>query len=171
MDTPRRVLITTSATISFTISGTDWAGSSISETVTNSGSSVASVLSYATVTSITNSATASGNSIIVGTNGLADSPWVRADEWALGPTSVQCTVSGTVNYTVYFSNDDPNSPTNPVNPNAMTWVAASSPLATATATQQGTLTAPYLWTKTTLNSQTNPGYVTTTFVQVGVAPY
>ena len=161
MDTPRRVLITTAAAISFTITGTDWANSPIAEIVTNSGSSVASVLSYATVRSITNSA--AGTSITVGTNGVADSPWIRFDEYDFGPTSIQTTVSGTVNYTVFLTNDDPNSPTNPVNPNAMAWSSALSPMVGLSATAQAVLEAPFLWAKVTLNSGT--GSIASTFVQ------
>jgi hypothetical protein len=168
MDTPRRVLITTAAAISFTITGTDWAGSPISETVTNSGASVASVLSYLTVTNITNSATAGGNAITVGTNGVADSPWVRFDNYSFGAASIQANVSGTANYTLYFSNDDPNSATNPVNPNAMTWSTGLSPMVASAATAQGVMSTPFLWAKVTLNSGT--GSVATTFVQFSNAP-
>jgi hypothetical protein len=161
LDKPRQVLITTATAISFIITGTDWAGSPISETVTNSGSSVASVLSYATVRSITNSA--AGTSITVGTNGVADSPWIRFDEYDFGPTSIQTTVSGTVNYTVFLTNDDPNSPTNPVNPNAMAWSSALSPMVGLSATAQAVLEATFLWAKVTLNSGT--GSIASTFVQ------
>lgn len=170
LDKPRQVLITTGSAISFTITGTNWAGDPISETVTNSGASVASVLSYATVISIANSA--AGTSITVGTNGVADSPWVRLDEWALGPTSIQANVTGTVNYTVFMTNDDPNSPTIPPLPSAMVWQSGSSPFVGATASGQGTLSAPFLWAKVTLNSETAAtSSVTATFAQMGSVTY
>ena len=171
MDTPRQVLITTASAISFTIYGTDWAGSPISETVTNSGASVASVLSYATVTAVSNSA--SGTSITVGTNGVADSPWVQFDVWALGETSVQANVFGTVNYTLFLSNDDPNSSTNSVLPSAMTWSSVGSPFVGASATAQATLAAPFKWAKVTLNSETAGAgnYVSTNFIQYGQSTY
>ena len=169
LDTPRQVLITTATAISFTITGTDWAGSPISETVTNASSSVASVLSYATVAKITNSA--AGTAITVGTNGVADSPWVFFDAYGLGPTTVQANVTGTANYTLWTSNDDPNSPTNPVNPNAMNWSTALSPMVATAASAQGFIEAPFLWAKVTLNSATAAtSYVTTTFVQFANAP-
>jgi hypothetical protein len=167
MDTPRRVLITTAAAISFTITGTDWANSPISEIVTNSGSSVASVLSYKTVVAIANSATAGGNAIIVGTNGVADSPWIRFDDYAFGATSIESVVSGTANYTLWMTNDDPNSATNPVNPNAMAWSTALSPMVATAATAQAVIAAPFAWAKVTLNSGT--GSVTSTFIQFGNA--
>ena len=166
LDTPRRILITTASTISFTITGTDWSGSPISETVTNAGASVASVLSYATVTKITNAA--AGTAITVGTNTVADSPWVFFDAYAFGPAAIQCTVSGTANYTLWMTGDDPNSPTNPVNPNAMAWSTALSPMVATAATAQAVVGAPFSWAKVTLNSGT--GSVTSTFIQFSNAP-
>ena len=60
LDHPRQVLITTTdSTHSFTITGTDWAGSPISESVTGNGTTGTSVLSYATVSSIVISGNAS----------------------------------------------------------------------------------------------------------------
>lgn len=123
LDKPRRVLITTASTIAFKISGTDWAGDPISETVTNAGASVSSVLDYASVTSVV--AASNGTSVSIGTSGVGASPWIRMDEWAAAPTVLQCDVSGTVNYTVQFSNDDPNSATNAVAPSAMTWFSST----------------------------------------------
>jgi hypothetical protein len=124
MDTPRQVLITTTANETahtFTIKGTDWANSPISEIVTGvNNATVASVLSYKTVTSLTISANATG-ALTIGTNGVAASPWVRLDEWATPSVQVQCVTSGTVNYTVQQTQDDPNSATNPVAPQSVTW--------------------------------------------------
>ena len=54
--------------------------------------------------------------------GVQYSPLVRLDEWAPGQVGVQLTASGTVNYTLQQSMDDPNSPTNPVAQASMTWV-------------------------------------------------
>lgn len=170
LDKPRHVLITTASAISFTLEGTDWAGNPITETVTNSGASVSSALSYATVIKISNSA--AGTSITVGTNGVADSPWVRLDEWALGPVSVQANVTGTVSYTLFMTNDDPDSPTNAVSPSAVVWQSGASPFVAATASGQGTLTVPFLWSKITLNSETAAtSSVTATFAQMGSVTY
>lgn len=173
MDAPRRILITTSAAISFTIYGTNWARDTISETVTNSGASVASVLSYATVTAISNSATSGGAAITIGTNGVADSSWLQLDQWAPGPVTVQANAFGTVNYTLFLSNDDPNSPTNAILPSAMTWSSAASPFIGAMATAQASFAAPYQWAKITLNSESagSGNYVSATFVQYSQVPY
>ena len=173
LDTPREVLITTNddeSARTFTIKGTDWAGSPISEVVTGPNhTTAASVLSYATVTSIVISGSA-GAAITVGTNGVASSPWVRFDEWALPTIGIQCDVVGTVNYTLQQSMDDPNSPTNPVNPNAMTWVNCSTAaLVGASAAQQGSYAFCPLWARVVLNSGT--GTVTATFAQSGSVTY
>jgi hypothetical protein len=171
MDTPRQVLITTASAISFTITGTDWAGAAISETVTNSGASVASVLSYATVTSI--SASAAGTSITVGTNGVAYSPWWKTDSFALPYVSIQCTVTGTVNYTIQMSNDDPTAVnTGAATPATMTWLSNLSPINGATASAQATMSPIFIWYRVLLNSETAAtSYVTTTFEQFGSVTY
>jgi hypothetical protein len=47
-----------------------------------------------------------------------DSGWLRLDNWAGGQITFQTTVSGTVNYSLMTTNDDPNDLINPVaNPN------------------------------------------------------
>lgn len=166
LDKPRRVLITTGSAISFTIYGTDWAGAPISETVTNSGASVASVLDYATVTAISNSA--AGTTITVGTNGVASSPWVRLDEWAFAQTGLQCTVAGTANYTVQLTYDDPNSLTNPVTPALMTWLNSSDPgVVAASASAPSLFTVSPMYTRVVLNS--GSGSVTMTVLQYASA--
>lgn len=162
LDKPRRVLITTASTISFTISGFDWAGDPISETVTNAGASVSSVLDYASVTSISNSA--AGTTITVGTSAVAASPWARLDEYTFSPVGLQCTISGTVNYTVQQSYDDPNSLTNPVTPALMTWLSSADTgvVAVASSAVSSFVAAP-LWARVLLNS--GSGSVTMTIVQ------
>lgn len=174
LDHPRPVLITTTGdehTKSFVLTGTDWAGSPISETITGipSGTAQASVLSYATVARVTISAAAAG-ALTVGTNGVASSPWVRLDEWATPSTVIQINVVGTVNYTVQLSMDDPNSPTNPVAPNAMTWINAPDlNIVGQTAVAQSVLPFIPTFARAVLNSGT--GSVTATISQAGVVPY
>ncbi len=177
LDHARRVLVTTTDnTHTFTITGTTPTGAIISEVVTSNGTNVQSQLDYLTVTSVVISGAASA-AVTVGTNGVASSPWVRLDEWALPSVSIQCNVSGTVNYTVQSSLDDPNSPTNPVLPSAMTWVNSPDTSAVgATGAIQTTFggfnayVALFpLWVRILLNS--GSGTVTGTVVQSGVAPY
>lgn len=173
MDNPRQVLLTTTAnetTRTFTIIGTDWAGNPITEVVTGvNNSTVASVLSYQKVISIVISGTAAG-ALTVGTNGVGYSPWVRLDGWANPVISKQCVITGTVNYTVQQSWDDPNSSTNPVSPSAMTWFNDPdfnfiSQIGNASGTWSG---AP-VFARVLLNSGT--GVVTATFQQLMAVSY
>jgi hypothetical protein len=129
---------------------------------------VATVLSYKSISSIVISANATG-AMTVGTNGVGESPWVRLDDWALPSTQVQCTVSGTVNYTVQQSQDDPNSPTNAVTPVNMTWLNCTDlNLVANTITAQSAYFYTPLFIRVVINSGT--GTVVTTVSQAGVNP-
>lgn len=174
MDQPRRVLVTYGAEGSartLTLTGTGVTGQTQSETITvpTTGTTVASVLDYATVTSIVSNS-AFTNAITVGTNGVAASPWVRFDEWANPSVTAQMSVSGTANYTVQVTNDDPNSNTNPVALSAMTWVNWTDTIfQNQTASFQSLITGCPLFARILLNS--GSGSVTGTFVQTGVVPW
>lgn len=176
MDMARRIIITSGGNdsgITFALAGTDWAGNTISETITGaSGAAASSVLDYLTVTSILTSG-AVATTVTVGTNGVAGSPWVRFDDFAAASqVAIQATVSGTVNFTVQQTLDDPNRVTNQ-NPtvtyalarSAVTWVNhPSADLAAATATAQGNYAYTPIFARTLLNS--GSGTITTTFRQV-----
>lgn len=58
------------------------------------------------------------------TAGATYSRFVRMDSWANAQSVVQVTVTGTVNFTVETSMDDPNDPTNPVAVGSMVWLSA-----------------------------------------------
>ena len=169
LDTARRVLITSAGNdsgITFTITGVDWAGTTISETLTGgNAAAVYSVLDYLGVFKIQVSG-ATASTVTVGTNGVASSPWVNLDTWAGGTVAAQCVVSGTANYTVQLTNDDPNSIGNPITRNAVTWdgTAAGANVANAT-TSQTWAGIPVGWARLLLNSNTNPGYVRMTLIQ------
>jgi hypothetical protein len=168
LPTPQRVLITTTDTTTvFTITGTTPTGSALTETVKGGGSNVTSQLDYSTVTSIrVNQGTTAA--VTVGTSGAASTPWVRLDEWANSECSIQCNVTGTVNYTVQVSNDDPNSITSPILPSAMTWLPTNDPTVVgATASQQSNFFFSPTFTRVLLNS--GAGSVTATFTQFNVA--
>lgn len=169
LDKPRRVLFTFAADESantFTLTGTNWSGSPISEVVAGTATTAVSLLDYATVTSITISGNAAG-AIQVGTNGVAGSRWVRIDEWALPQTAIQANASGTVNYTVQQTLDDPNSPISPVAPAAVTWINhADVNLVGASTSVQGNYAYVPAFARVLLNSGT--GSVTATFTQSGV---
>lgn len=105
--------------------------------------------------------------VTVGPNaaGATRSTLVRFDDWAPADITVQCVVTGTVNYSVQYSMDDPNSPTNPVALASMTW-SDSGIAAGATATLPPTsLGVLPIFASVLLNSGT--GTVVTTFLQAG----
>jgi len=169
LDVARRVIFTSSGNdtgITFAVTGTDNAGNAQSETVTGaSGGAASTVLSYKTFAPPVASGAAAGT-VSIGTNGVAASPWVRLDNWAPGGVAIQATVTGTVNYTIQQTLDDPNSATNPVAPASMTWVnSADAAVVAATATQQSNYAFAPAFARVLLNSGT--GSVTATFTQLG----
>ena len=110
--------------------------------------------------------------VSVGPNatGGTSSPWVRLDDWASPQIAIQCTVSGTVNYTVQSTLDDPNSPTNPVAAGSVTWVNSADPAAVgATGTIQTNYAFCPAFIRVVMNSGT--GTVTMTVNQSGSVPY
>jgi len=168
LPTPQRVLITTTDTTTvFTIVGASATGAPLTEALTNTGTSVQSTLDYATITAI-NLSQATTAAITVGTNGVGSTPWARLDEWANTQTTIQVDVTGTVNWTLQSSLDDPNSATNPVTPSAMSWVNTndSNAVGATGAVQTNFLFAP-TWARVLLNS--GSGSVTATFIQANVA--
>ena len=170
LDKPRRVLITSSASdagITFTVVGTTFADSPATEVLTGGAVTAASVTDFKTITSITTSGSTAGT-ITVGTNGVAGSSWVTLDPWAQGNIAIQTVASGTVNYTVQQTLDDPNSPWNPVSVPSVTWVnCGDTSLVAATATQQSTYIVAPAFTRVLLNSGT--GTVVLTLSQMGEA--
>lgn len=173
-DAARRFIVTSGGNdtgITFTVAGTDWANTPISETITGaSGAAASSVLSYKTVTSVLTSG-AVATTVILGTNGVADSPWMLFDPYAASaPTAIQCTAAGTVNYTVQQTLDNPTSLGNPTlygHPESVTWVNhPDSALVAATATAQGNYAYAPAFSKVVLNS--GSGTVTMTEIQAGL---
>lgn len=172
LDLPRQVLLTFGASEvanTFVLTGTGATGQVQSETIAGAAATAVSVLMYATVTSVSISGAASGT-IRVGTNGVAASKWIKFDDWAPGLVAIQNTVSGTVNYTVQQTMDNPNSATNPVSPSAVTWVASSdTTVVGATTTQQTNYVFAPAFMRVLLNSGT--GTVTTTALQLSNGPF
>lgn len=173
LDAPRRVLITNvgnDSGITFTVAGTTFTGGAISETVQGTnGSTVATTLDFATVTSITTSGSTSASGITVGTNGVAGSSWVRLDDWAPASWSIQADVTGTVNYTVQTTSDDPNDPTNAVAIGSVQWLSSSdSNLVGQSATKFGVFTGTPRYVRVLLNSGT--GSVSATVLQSSNGP-
>jgi hypothetical protein len=166
LDVARRVLITSAANDSarsFVVTGTDYSGGVISETVTpGPNPSVFTNLDFKTVTSITVDAATAG-AITVGTNGVASSQPIPLDIHGRPEVSLQVAVTGTVNYTLSQSLDNPWTNTNP---NTWTWLAhPDANLVAATASKQGNYAYVPAMTRITLNSGT--GSVKYTIVQSG----
>jgi len=171
-DTARRVLFTpagaeaTNSTI-WTIYGTDWNGASISETVAgvNNPSTVYTVYDYKTVTRIAVNKAQAG-AVTVGTNGVASSRPISLDNLAFPQTSIQVTTSGTINYTVQQTLDDPNAANNPVAYTSVTWVNhPDASLVSASATAQGNYAYMPAMVQLIVNSNTNPAYAVMTVIQ------
>ena len=101
--------------------------------------------------------------------GVQYSSLVRFDDFAPSNISIQCTVTGTVNYTVQSSLDDPDDPFNPVPLASMTWVSSSDTnVVGATATKQSNLLFAPKFARIVLNS--GSGSVVATFLQSSAVP-
>jgi len=96
-------------------------------------------------------------------------PLARMDDWAPPSISIQCVVTGAVNYTVQTSNDDPNDPSTPIAVGSMTWSSSPDAAAvTATGNIMTTLSFVPRFVRILLNSGT--GTVVATILQAGVNP-
>jgi|32_taG_2_1085360.scaffolds.fasta_scaffold125249_2 hypothetical protein len=99
--------------------------------------------------------------------GAKYSSWVRFDSWALPNVSVQINKSGTVNYTLETTMDDPNSPTDAVAVNDVTWFnSTDANVVGATAAKQTSFTS-LIPTFARIKLNSGSGSVTATFVQAG----
>lgn len=171
LDAPRRIIITSGGNdtgITFTITGTTYGGHTVSETITGaSGATASTTVDFLTVTQISASGATSGSGVIAGTNTVAGSSWVRLDSWAFPQTAIQCNASGTVNYTIQVSMDDPNSVTNPVSVPNMTWLNTNDADAVSAI---GDVFSNFDWTPTWARILLNSGNgtVTATFAQFNV---
>ena len=174
MDSARRIIMTSGGNdtgITFTVYGTDWYGTPITDVVTGaSGAAASTVLSFKTVTGVLTSG-AVATTITVGTNGVADSPWVRFDDLAANSqTTIQTLVSGTVNYDVETAMLDPNTIGDYAyqNPYLVSWLdALDTELVAETASKSGFFAYTPVWARITLNSGT--GTVRGTFRQAYLA--
>lgn len=171
LDVPRRVLITNvgnDSGVTFTVYGTTFGGASVTEVLQGtSGSTVASTVDFKTVTRIATSGSTSASGITVGTNTVAGSRWLRLDSWADAQTAIQCNATGTVNYTVQVTMDDPNDPVSPVSISSVTWLNTNDADAV---TAVGDVFTNFDWTPSYARIQLNSGTgsVSGTFAQFNV---
>ena len=173
LDNPRRVLITAAANESaktFTITGIGANGNVVSEIITGPNTTTAqSVLDYKTVTSITISAAAAGAITGIGTSGVGGSRWVSFDAFAPSMISIQCNATGTIDYTLQTTLNDPNDPTTPITPVNVAWVNSSdTAVVNATATKQSNFMFAPIYARILINSGT--GSVAATFLQSSNGP-
>jgi hypothetical protein len=137
LDKPRRILVTNAGNdsgISIIFTGTNGQAQLITETVAGtSGSTAYTVQDFATVTKAVTTGATSASGVTIGTNAIASSWPVFLDHHALAPTSLQVVVTGTVNYTVQQTLDNPRT----VGFASLNWFASSdSAVVAATASAQ-----------------------------------
>lgn len=171
LDMARRVLFTPAGAEAgngtvWTIYGTDWNGNSISETLAgvDNPATAQSLYDYKTVTRIAVNKAQAG-AVTVGTSSVASSRPIFLDTFAPAPTAIQVSVSGTVNYTVRQSLDNPNVISGGYT--AVVWLNhPDSALVAATASAQGNYAYIPQIVEIVLNSGT--GTVTMTVIQADV---
>ena len=156
LDAARRVLITSGSSdtgITFTVTGTNFAGNPLTETITGGAATASTTQDFKTVSSVTHSGSVAGT-LTVGTSGVGSSPWFYIDR-DVNPINlgIGVTVTGTINYTVEYTYDDPNAPFSGTFPT----VWSLSALAAKAANTDSSITFPIQAIRLTQNSFTNPG--------------
>ena len=171
--TARQVTITPTgneSTNTFTVTGTDINGNSITESVAGLNATASTTNSYFyTVTSI-RIANNAANAIVAGMTNTAASDWIRFDDFAPSNISIQCNVSGSATYTVQSTLSDPNDPYTPTPRGSMTWVNSSdTAVVGATTTQQSNFLFAPKFARVVLTT-TSTGSVTAIFLQSSNGP-
>jgi hypothetical protein len=166
----QRVLITTADTThTFTVNGLTATGAFITETVGPITTSAYTQQDFYQVTSIAINGLATA-AVTVGTNGIAATGWVKLDAWAPGPVSIQCDVTGTVNFTVQSTLDNDDSTYAPVLPQNLVWINTNDTSAVnATASLQTNYQFAPTFVRCLLNS--GSGSVKMVVTQLSVVPY
>lgn len=110
LDVARRVVITSAANDSartFTITGTDRYGAAMTEALAGANAGAATTLrDFLTVSQISVDAATAG-AVTVGTSGKVSSQWLPVDRILSQNLSPSVVMSGTANYTVEHTYDDP----------------------------------------------------------------
>lgn len=171
--TARQVTITPTgneSTNTFTVTGTDINGNSITESVAGLNATASTTNSYFyTVTSI-RIANNAANAIVAGMTNTAASDWIRFDDFAPSNISIQCNVSGSATYTVQSTLSDPNDPFAPTPRGSMIWVSSSdTAVVGAITTQQSNFLFAPKFARVVLTT-TSTGSVTAIFLQSSNGP-
>jgi len=175
-DVARRILLTygnEGAPRTLVLKGTNHTGNPISETLavpSGAGGTVASLQDFLTVTSALPLGGGWTAAVTLGTNGVASSPWKMLDNLVTPVNlAIGVVISGTVNFTVEYTYDDPNGLTYNFNQPVLViptpW--SISALASKAANTDGTLLQPAKAWRLTVNS--GNGSATATGIQSGNA--
>ncbi len=161
LDTARRVLLTTAGdehTRTVVVSGTDGQGRLISETIAGANvGTTQSNLDFLTVTSAIPSGNFAGAATI-GTSGVASSIPLPLDHYGWPEDAVQVVVTGTINYTVQQTLDDPFTASASTNLN---WSDFADPnLVGQTTTSSGGVEYPPAALRLLINSGTGTAKIT-----------
>lgn len=171
LDAARRVILTSGGNdtgITFTVVGTNRFGSALTETVTGaSGAAASTTQDFKTVTSVTHTGSVAGT-LTIGTSGIGSSEWVMiapsANPVNLG---IGVVVSGTINYTVEYTYDDPNAVFTGTFPTAFNISGGSLTAKAANGDAGSTFNFPVVAVRVTQNSFTNPGNLKMVVLQSG----
>ena len=176
-DAPRQLSVTNTSdplgANTYTIYGTNAAGQPISEQIVSTGAGIPmqTVQNFATVTQVV-AAVGLGNLTSVGVAGVPTSPWVMFDPYAdVASITKNVTITGGPTWTIQITNDDPNSPTNPVPTSLVTWQPdPDATFVNATGAHIGSWAFVPLWARMILASASPAGSAAAaTFVQQGGA--
>jgi hypothetical protein len=155
---PRRLVVrgmdAASEGIIITITGTDEAGAPQIESfrIIAQNTDYTGKLEYQTVTEVRANIGGIGT-VEVGTSGIVGSQWARLDTWAIGPTLIHITSSGSANYTLQTTLDDPNSLVDPIDPDSVTWFPSTDTnVVNATGNKQTRLDANPVFIRLLINS-------------------
>lgn len=153
----------------FTVTGTSWSGNLISEVIDGKNASAStSVLDYKTVTSVV-AENATANTVEIGSAQSGGSRWVCLDSWAFAQAAIQVDVSGTIDYTIQQTFDDPNALVSPVSPSSVTWFdSTDSAVVTETMSKQSSYAYAPTFVRVVANS--GDGTATLRVTQYGNVP-
>ena len=136
--------------VNFTFIGTDADGRAVTEVLAGpNNNTVTTTKYYQNITSISNSA-AVGTNTSAGIAALAAGPSVIGDRFSIDST-VMVVLTGTVNYTIQYSNDYPNITDNSVSSGF--WVnSTDTDVSNATASSASSASGPVIAYRLTINS-------------------
>jgi hypothetical protein len=148
--------------VNFTFTGTDADGRTVTEVLAGpNNNTVTTVNYYKTFTSIANSAAVSTNTS-AGVGAGAAGPSVVGDRFSVDST-VMVVVSGTVNYTIQYSDDYPNITDSSVSSNF--WVnSTDTDVSGATASSASSATGPIIAYRLTISSYSSTPTISANYV-------